>query len=122
MEKINEMQGAISYETKNVVETMKEKYGKIYCITTTLVPDDETEIEKTYTFRQPTALSFDRYMKGASTGAMKAMRTFIVDNIVAEDMDKLTLDLEDYPALALSIGEKLLAMLGMTKEINLKRL
>ena len=47
---------------------------------------------------------------------------FLFDNVVAESEADLEADLEEFPALALSIGEKLLGMLGLSKQTNLKML
>ena len=55
-------------------------------------------------------------------GATKALKTFLFDNVVAESEADLEADLEEFPALALSIGEKLLGMLGLSKQTNLKML
>ena len=44
------------------------------------------------------------------------------DNVVEESRASLEANLEEFPALALSIGEKLLGMLGLSKQTNLKML
>ena len=53
------------------------------------------------------------------TGALK---TFMFDAVVEESKAKLEEDLEEYPALAISVGEKLLSMMGFTDLSNLKKL
>lgn len=103
-------------------EALKEQYGKIYQLDLTLTPDDETEIEVSYIFKKPTTASYDRYVKTASGGMTKALKTFMFDNIIPEHKDKLEADLEEYPALTLSAGEKLLSMLGLSKNANLMKL
>ncbi|SCJ11785.1 Uncharacterised protein [uncultured Clostridium sp.] len=47
---------------------------------------------------------------------------FLFDNVVEESRVSLEANLEEFPALALSIGEKLLGMLGLSKQTNLKML
>ena len=47
---------------------------------------------------------------------------FLFDNVVEESRASLEANLEKFPALALSIGEKLLGMLGLSKQTNLKML
>lgn len=45
-----------------------------------------------------------------------------MDAVLPESAGALTADLEEYPALSISVGEKLLAMMGLSKETNLKKL
>ena len=103
---------------KSRAEEMKEKYGKVYRVGATIEVDDETEKTVEFYFKRPSTASYDRYVKGAT----KALKTFLFDNVVAESEADLEADLEEFPALALSIGEKLLGMLGLSKQTNLKML
>ena len=103
-------------------EELKAKYGKVYQLDLTLTPDDDTEVDISYVFKKPTTASYDRYVKTASSGMTKALKTFMFDNIIPEHRDKLEADLEEYPALTLSAGEKLLSMLGLSKTANLMKL
>lgn len=105
------------------VDDLKVKYGdKLYRIKASFDPDDDTTINVDYVFVRPSVASYDRYMKTASNGMTKALQTFLNDSVTEEYRAKLTSDLNEYPALALTIGEKLLAMMGLSKDINLKRL
>jgi isopenicillin N synthase-like dioxygenase len=104
------------------IEELKAKHGKIYQLDLTISPDDDTEVEVSYIFQRPNNASYDRYIKTASAGATKALKTFMLDNIIPEYKAKLEADLEEYPALTLSAGEKLLNMLGLSKSANLKML
>lgn len=65
---------------------------------------------------------YDRYVKTTAQGATKALKVFLFDNVVEESRASLEANLEEFPALALSIGEKLLGMLGLSKQTNLKML
>lgn len=103
-------------------EEYKAKYGKVYRVGITLEPDDNTTVNLEYYFKKPATASYDRYVKGVSQSSTKALKMFVLDNIVEEQTAKLEADLEEYPALALSVGEKLLNMLGLSKDINLKLL
>jgi hypothetical protein len=103
-------------------EDLKSKYGQIYRVSTTVQPDDDTSVDLEYVFKKPNVASYDRYVKTAANGATKALQAFLFDNIVDEHQKKLEDDLEVYPALALGIGEKLLSMLGLSKDVNLKKL
>ena len=100
---------------KSRAEEMKEKYGKVYRVGAT-----EKTVE--FYFKRPSTASYDRYVKTTAQGATKALKTFLFDNVVAESEADLEADLEEFPALALSIGEKLLGMLGLSKQTNLKML
>lgn len=109
-------------QTTLSIDELKAKYGKIYRVQSTISPDDETTVDLEYVFKKPNVASYDRYVKTASNGMTKALQTFLYDNIIDEYRDKLTSDLDEYPALTMTIGEKLLEMLGLSKNVNLKKL
>ncbi len=109
-------------EKKKRAEELKAKYGKVYRVGATIDVDDETEKTVEYFFKKPSTGSYDRYVKTTAQGATKALKTFLFDNVTEESKAALEADLEEYPALALSIGEKLLGMLGLSKQTNLKML
>ena len=111
-----------SKEGVSEVEAYKAKYGKVYRIDATVEQDDSTSTEYHYYFRKPLTASYDRYIKSMSQSPTKATRRFALDNVVDEQANQLEAHLDEYPAFCLSIGEKLLAMLGLTKEVNLKQL
>lgn len=101
---------------------IKEKYGKVYQVDVELTPDDETTLSREYFFKRPTTASYDRYIKTASQHMTRALQTFLFDNVVEESDAQLKTDLEEYPAMTIVLGEKLLGMLGLTKTANLKML
>ena len=103
---------------KSQTEELKEKYGKVYRVGATIEVDDETEKN----VKRPSTASYDRYVKTTAQGATKALKVFLFDNVVEESRASLEANLEEFPALALSIGEKLLGMLGLSKQTNLKML
>lgn len=103
-------------------KTYKEKDGKIYEITTILHPDDDSEVELDFIFRKPGTPSYDRYVKTSGTSGTRALKTFVLDNICDEQREELKGVLEEYPAMAISLGEKLLDMLGLSKETQVKKL
>ena len=107
---------------KSRAEEMKEKYGKVYRVASTIEVDDDTEKNVEFFFKRPSTASYDRYVKTTAQGATKALKVFLFDNVVEESRASLEADLEEFPALALSIGEKLLGMLGLSKQTNLKML
>jgi len=106
----------------STADVYKAKYGKIYRVTATIEPDDVTAINLEYFFKKPTTASYDRYIKTAAQSPTKAIRAFIQDNVVEELLPVLENDLDEYPALALSVGEKLLSMMGLSKDVNLRLL
>lgn len=128
----------LDYEVKNdvdqdveavntpTVEKLKEKYkavdGKGYTVKIVIAEDDETEKEFTFIFRKPSIATYDRYAKTAATSNVRALKTFVLDNIVKEQYDELSETLEEYPAMALGVGEKLLNMLGLSKDTTVKKL
>lgn len=108
------------------MEKLRKKYkeldGKIYEVTTITHPDDDSEEEFDFIFRKPGTPSYDRYVKTSSTSGTRALKTFVLDNICEEQNQKLKDTLEEYPAMAISLGEKLLDMLGLSKETQVKKL
>ena len=105
-------------------QKIKAKYSgeKVYKIAMTLHPDDETEVPVRYFFKRLGNPSYNRYVKTASKDMTGALKTFMFDAVVEESKAKLEEDLEEYPALAISVGEKLLSMMGFTDLSNLKKL
>ena len=105
-------------------EQLKEKYGsKLYRVGMTVPVDDETEVEYIYRFKRPSVPSYDRYIKSASqSGITKASKVFMLDAVIDEDKDRLTKDMEENPGIAITIGNKLTEILGLTNTANLKKL
>lgn len=111
---------------KDKMESLRKKYkeidGKIYEIVTSIQEDDENETEFDFIFRKPGTPSYDRYVKTSGTSGTKALRTFVLDNICDEQREELKNVFEEYPAMAISLGEKLLNMLGLSKDTTVKKL
>ena len=89
---------------------------------TSIQEDDENEKEFDFIFRKPGTASYDRYVKTSGTSGTKALKTFVLDNICDEQREELKDTLEEYPAMAISFGEKLLNMLGLSKDTTVKKL
>ena len=108
------------------IEKLKEKYSgngeKVYTVNTNVMIDDDTEEEFSFVFMKPKTASYDRYVKMLSNSATKAARTFSVDNIVPEQRDYLTQTLDEYPAMSISLADKLLRMLGLADSASVKKL
>ena len=105
-------------------EQLKEKYGgKLYRVGMTVPVDDENEVEYVYRFKRPSVPSYDRYIKSASqSGITKASKVFMLDTVIDEDKERLTKDMEENPGIAITIGNKLTEILGLTNTANLKKL
>lgn len=69
-----------------------------------------------------TVPSYDRYIKTAAQGITKASKAFMLDAVIDEDAERLTKDMEENPGIAISIGNKLTEILGLTGTANLKKL
>ena len=108
------------------VESLKEKYSgtdeKIYTVITTVQVDDETEEEFTFLFRKPKPASYDRYVKTISNSVTKASKCFAFDNIIDEKREELKKTVEEYPAITISLADKLLRMLGLAATTSVKKL
>mgnify|MGYP000756214402 FL=1 len=104
-------------------EQLKAKYGgKLYRVGITVPVDDESEKEFSYYFKRPTVPSYDRYIKTAAQGITKASKAFMLDAVIDEDAERLTKDMEENPGIAITIGNKLTEILGLTNTANLKKL
>ena len=104
------------------IDDLKAKYGKIYKVAATVEPDDETTQDFVFVFKKATTASYDRYLKTAANGMSKATQTFLYDNVLDEYRNQLESAINDYPALAISLADKLLTMLGLSKAITLTML
>lgn len=112
----------VSKIAEGEVQDYKTRYGKIYQVDVTLEPDDETTLNYSFIFKKPVQASFDRYMRSMNNSPMKAARVFINDNIIPEQKDKIDEIAKEYPAMIITINEKLLFALGLGKETNIKKL
>ena len=105
------------------VESLKRKYsGTDDTVTTTVQVDDDTEEEFSYLFRKPKPASYDRYVKTISNSVTKASKSFVFDNIIDEQRDELKKTVEEYPAITISLADKLLRMLGLADTTSVKKL
>ena len=113
-------------EKRTDVESLKKKYAasdeKVYTVVTTVQVDDETEDEFTFLFKKPKAASYDRYVKTMSNSVTKASKSFAFDNIIDEQRDMLKETVEEYPAITISLADKLLRMLGLADTTSVKKL
>lgn len=90
-----------------------ESAEKMYKVVVGFDVTEDVRTEKTYHFKKPNVSSYDRYIKSMSKGPTKASRAFVMDNIEDKQKEQLISDLEQYPAMAITISDKLLSMLGM---------
>lgn len=113
-------------ERDDDIEGLKRKYklngGKIYTVTTSVQVDDDTEEEFTFLFSKPKPASYDRYVKTMSNSVTKASKSFVFDNIVDEQKNELKETMEEYPAITISLADKLLRMLGLADTTSVKKL
>lgn len=102
---------------------LKEKYGKLYEIEVTVDEDDEKEGRRIrFLFKKPSAASFSRYVKGMSKDLVKSTDNFASDNIIEEQLEAFKQECDVYPALSLNMGQKLLNILGLSDNVNFRRL
>lgn len=109
---------------QNDEEALKVKYGgKLYRVGITIPVDDDEVKEFSYHFKRPSLPSYDRYVQSAAKqGITKASRVFMLDAVVDEDKERLKADMDEYPGVGISIGNKLTEILGLTDTANLKKL
>lgn len=121
MEDLKKNEGVIA--DTNTAETMKQKYGKVYKVGVTVPVDDENEQEISYCFKRPSIPVYDRFVKTMSKiGISKASKAFVLDSVVDEDRERLTADMEEYPGISITIGNRLGELLGLGNDVNLKKL
>ncbi len=89
----------------------------------TIPIDDDHDKEFAYHFKRPSLPSYDRYVRtAAKAGITKASKTFMLDSVIDEEKDRLSQDMEENPGIAITIGNKLTEILGLTDTANLKKL
>lgn len=107
---------------EGIRKELQESGEKIYAVGVEIQEDDDTIVEKEYFFKKPSTASYDRYLKTSSASPSKALKMFAEDNICEQQKEALKSDFDEYPALSINLGEKLLAMLGLTKSTSVKKL
>ena len=107
---------------EDFIDHQRDKSMKGYIVSTNIAQDDDMDDTLSFLFREPKPASYDRYSKTASTSPTKAMRTFVLDNICDEQRDELDEALGKWPAMGISLGEKLLYMLGLSKTTTVRKL
>ena len=124
MDEIKRNAAAPVAQEPDKIEALKQRYGgKVYQVRVTVPLDDESEQTFSYFFKRPSVPSYDRYIKtAAKIGMTKASKAFMLDAVVDEDKDRLTADMEEFPGVAITIGNKLTELLGLTDGVNLKKL
>lgn len=101
-------------ETLEKPKQAKETEGEsLYKVAVGFETSEDVRTEKEYTFSKPKVGSYDRYVRALSKSPTKASRTFVMDNVVESQKSTLTEDLEQFPAIAITISDKLLSMLGL---------
>lgn len=103
---------------------LKRKYGnELYQIDTVVDEDDEqTGRTLRFIFKRPNVASFNRYLKTASKNMAASTTTFTMDNIIEEQRPNFEEEAAKYPGLALGVGTKLLSALGLSDNVNFKKL
>ena len=124
MDEIKRNAAAPVEQEPDKIEALKQRYGgKVYQVRVTVPLDDESEQTFSYFFKRPSVPSYDRYIKtAAKIGMTKASKAFMLDAVVDEDKDRLTADMEEFPGVAITIGNKHSELLGLTDGVNLKKL
>lgn len=110
-------------ENETVVD-YKKKYGKIYAVSATVVDSDNNCEEKKleFIFKQPGAADYDRFIMDASKKATKAFRNLLVGSIIDEQKTELDEALINYPAVAASLSQQLLKLMGLSDDVDIKKL
>ena len=88
---------------------------------------DDGDVKIETIFRKRSNESFERYLDGCSDRDLKnpgkiASLQFIKDNLVAPNYEEFYPTLEEYPALAVQIGNELAKNMGFTRKVEKKTL
>ena len=106
-----------------VIEDIKKKYGIVYEVSADITPQNDYETKEIkFLFKRPTAASYDRYIKSISKNASMALEMFCRDNVIDEQKGELGEIIKEYPMLTISMGQKLMAILGSSDNVNFKML
>lgn len=101
------------------IEELKAKYGRLYLVNTTALDEDAEEVTHEFIFKPYMAKSYDRFLKDAAKKTSQAMKNLILDGVIDEDKERLTLFLDKSPAGAAPIAQQYLKLMGHTDDVNL---
>jgi hypothetical protein len=105
------------------IDEIKERYGKIYKVTTELeAGDNEDTKEVAIIFKKPKTVEYNRFIKEMSKNPTKAMGNLLKSTVIEEHKQSLNETMEEYPAISSSIAEQLLKLMGHSNNINLMKL
>jgi hypothetical protein len=107
---------------KKEIENLKNKYGKIYVISTMIVDETGDDQDVDLIFKKPVAKAYDRFIKDASRKPSIAFKNLAISSVIEEHKEKLEKLIEDYPASPSSIAKELLRLMGLSDVTNLKLL
>lgn len=109
---------------KEIIDNYKAKYGKVYSVATAVTDFDNGGVDKEIEiiFKQPKPLDYDRFVKDLSKKPSSAFKNLIISCVVDEQREELIQTLEEYPAIAQTMTEQLLKLMGLSDEVNLKKL
>lgn len=102
------------------IQELKEKYGKVYAITIEVETEDADEI--TFHFKKPTGRDYDRFIKEASKKPSQAFKNIAISCVVDEDKEEYLNTAEELPGIHSSFAQQLLKLLGVSDNVNFKRL
>lgn len=121
MEETKGLQEEVKVEegNKGLEQELKNKHKKIYQVD---YENDDIEQEFTFYFTKPTVISLNRALKSLSKKSLQAMKDFTLDNIVEEQKEDYLAAIEEYPAMPMVIGQKLMALLGVSDTVTIKKL
>lgn len=106
-------------QERDIEAELKAKYPKVYRVDVEL---EEVEKEFVFYFKKPSTLSFNRVLKTLSKKSLEAMKAFTLECLVDEQRSEYEATIEEYPALPMPTGQKLLGILGVTDNVTLKKL
>lgn len=104
---------------KQMEDELKGKYGKVYKVE---VENEDIEKNFVFYFTKPSTASFNRALKNMSKKTLQAMKDFTIDNIIQEQKEEYLEAIEEYPALPMGHGQKLMSLLGVSDSISIKKL
>lgn len=109
---------------KVLIEQYKEKYGKVYSVTTTVIDYDNDCMDKEieFAFKQPKPLDYDRFIKDLSKKPSAAFKNLVISCVVDEQREELVATLEEFPAVSQTLTDQLLKLMGLSDQVNLKKL
>lgn len=102
------------------VQVENKKLYEVDVVLENMVEEEENR-SFSYTFKQPNAMQFTRYIKEVSKDTLQASKNIVLSNVLIQDKERLEKDISEYPGIVITIAQRFLQMLGFTDNVTFRR-